>query len=35
MTPELYDTAAPRKAANLSKNSDLVRKTRAMNLLDS
>jgi len=30
--PELYDTAAPRKAANLSVNSDLLHKTRALNI---
>jgi len=30
--PELYDTAAPRKAANLSVNSDLLNKTRALNI---
>lgn len=29
---ELYDTAAPKKAANLSVNSDLLRKTRALNI---
>jgi len=30
--PELYDTAAPRKAANLSVNSDLLHKTRPLTL---
>ncbi|EHJ92182.1 type II toxin-antitoxin system CcdA family antitoxin [Vreelandella boliviensis] len=30
--PELYDKAAPRKAANLSVNSDLLNKTRALNI---
>ncbi|MDQ7735221.1 type II toxin-antitoxin system CcdA family antitoxin [Halomonas sp. SpR1] len=30
--PKLYDTAAPRKAANLSVNSDLLNKTRALNI---
>lgn len=30
--PELYDTAAPRKATNLSVNSDLLTKTRALNI---
>ena len=30
--PELYDTAAPKKAANLSINSDLLRKTRALKI---
>lgn len=29
---ELYDTAAPRKAANLSVNSDLLNKTRVLNI---
>lgn len=29
---ELYDTAAPKKAANLSVNSDLLRKTRDLNI---
>lgn len=30
--PDLYNTAAPKKAANLSVNSDLLRKTRALNI---
>ena len=30
--PELYDKAAPRKAANLSVNSDLLNTTRALNI---
>lgn len=30
--PELYDTDAPKKATNLSVNSDLLRKTRALNI---
>jgi len=30
--PDLYDTAAPKKSANLSVNSDLLRKTRALNI---
>lgn len=29
---ELYNTAAPKKAANLSVNSDLLNKTRALNI---
>ncbi|MCG5524074.1 type II toxin-antitoxin system CcdA family antitoxin [Ectothiorhodospira haloalkaliphila] len=29
---ELYDAAAPKKAANLSINSDLLRKTRKLNI---
>ncbi len=29
---ELYDRSAPRKAANLSINSDLLRKTRELNI---
>jgi antitoxin CcdA len=29
---ELYDSAAPKKAANLSINSDLLRKTRELNI---
>ena len=29
---ELYNTAAPKKAANLSVNSDLLRKTRELNI---
>lgn len=29
---ELYDTTAPRKATNLSVNSDLLTKTRALNI---
>lgn len=29
---ELYNTAAPKKAANLSINSDLLRKTRELNI---
>ncbi len=29
---DLYNTAAPKKAANLSVNSDLLRKTRALNI---
>ncbi|GAA5177175.1 MULTISPECIES: type II toxin-antitoxin system CcdA family antitoxin [Halomonadaceae] len=29
---ELYNTAAPKKAANLSVNSDLLQKTRALNI---
>lgn len=29
---ELYDVAAPKKPANLSVNSDLLRKTRALNI---
>lgn len=29
---ELYNTAAPKKAANLSVNSDLLRKTRDLNI---
>ena len=29
---ELYDTAAPKKAANLSVNSDLLRRTRELNI---
>jgi antitoxin CcdA len=32
MMPYLYNTAAPKKAANLSVNSDLLRKTRALNI---
>jgi len=30
--PELYNPDAPKKAANLSVNSDLLRKTRALNI---
>lgn len=30
--PELYNTAAPKKATNLSINSDLLRKTRELNI---
>ncbi|MCH8538001.1 MAG: type II toxin-antitoxin system CcdA family antitoxin [Alkalimonas sp.] len=30
--PELYNTDAPKKATNLSVNSDLLRKTRALNI---
>lgn len=30
--PDLYNTAAPKKAANLSVNSDLLRKARALNI---
>lgn len=30
--PDLYNTAAPKKAANLSVNSDLLRKTQALNI---
>nr|WP_298414182.1 type II toxin-antitoxin system CcdA family antitoxin [uncultured Halomonas sp.] len=30
--PELYDTTAPKKSANLSVNSDLLAKTRALNI---
>ena len=30
--PELYDKAAPRKATNLSVNSDLLTKSRALNI---
>ena len=29
---ELYDSAAPKKATNLSINSDLLRKTRELNI---
>jgi antitoxin CcdA len=29
---ELYNTTAPKKAANLSVNSDLLQKTRALNI---
>ena len=29
---ELYDAAAPKKAANLSINSDLLRRTRELNI---
>lgn len=29
---ELYNTAAPKKATNLSINSDLLRKTRGLNI---
>ena len=29
---DLYNTAAPKKAANLSVNSDLLKKTRALNI---
>ena len=29
---EIYDTTAPKKAANLSINSDLLKKTRALNI---
>lgn len=29
---ELYNSAAPKKAANLSINSDLLRKTRELNI---
>ncbi|MET3998623.1 type II toxin-antitoxin system CcdA family antitoxin [Marinobacterium sp. MBR-109] len=29
---ELYNTAAPKKATNLSINSDLLRKTRELNI---
>jgi len=29
---ELYDTASPKKATNLSVNSDLLSKTRALNI---
>lgn len=29
---DLYNTAAPKKAANLSVNSDLLEKTRALNI---
>ena len=30
--PELYNPDAPKNAANLSVNSDLLRKTRALNI---
>ena len=30
--PELYNPDAPKKAANLSVNSDLLRKTRALHI---
>ncbi|MFD1006763.1 type II toxin-antitoxin system CcdA family antitoxin [Oceanisphaera ostreae] len=30
--PALYNTAAPKKSANLSVNSDLLLKTRALNI---
>lgn len=30
--PDLYNTAAPKKAANLSINSDLLKKTRILNI---
>lgn len=29
---DLYNTTAPKKAANLSVNSDLLKKTRALNI---
>jgi antitoxin CcdA len=29
---ELYDTSAPKKATNLSINSDLLKKTRSINI---
>ena len=29
---DLYNTTAPKKAANLSVNSDLLKKTRALNM---
>lgn len=32
MMHELYDTTAPKKAANLSVNSDLLSKSRALNI---
>lgn len=32
MTPELYDTVAPKKAANLSVNSALLSKARALDI---
>lgn len=32
MSPECYDVEAPRKVANLSINSDLLRRARTLNL---